>query len=54
MNTKEHAEASDLGDYNTKFKAKEYVQVGGHGKKNLHLWHKWLGHFNVKDIKLLA
>jgi len=26
-----------FGDYNTKFKAKKYVQVGGHGKKNLHL-----------------
>jgi hypothetical protein len=54
LNIKEHVEATDLNDSNTKLKAKEYTQVVGHEKNNLHLWHEQLAHFNVKDIKLVA
>ncbi len=32
LNTKEHTKAIDLGDSNTELKAKEYIQVVGHGK----------------------
>jgi hypothetical protein len=52
LNTKEHVEATDLRDNNTELKAKEYAQVVGHEKNNLHLWHEWLADFNVKDIKI--